>query len=108
MEWQNKEIVLENIKAIHKLHPKMFLLLDRATWNNNNLVRSYLEQEKIEYLFFPRGASDLNPVEECWKQTRDAVTANMSHNSEQHLFKDLSAFWKKQPFKHNLLNYLSP
>ena len=34
----------------------------------------------------PTGASDLNPTEECWKQTRDNVTANFSHDSEEELF----------------------
>ena len=108
MEKQVKETVLENMKLLHCRFPKMFLLLDKATWNKNNLVMNYLEQHSIEYMFFPTGASDTNPVEECWKQTRDNITANTSHNSEQHLLEDLSNYWKKQPFSHKVLNYLVP
>lgn len=108
MEHQVKENVLENIKILCKKHPKMLLLLDKATWNKNSLVMNYLDEHNIEYFFFPTGASDINPVEECWKQTRDNVTGNTSHNSEQQLIEDLSSYWRKQPFKHNVLNYLSP
>ncbi|PIY36070.1 MAG: hypothetical protein COZ04_01300, partial [Candidatus Aenigmarchaeota archaeon CG_4_10_14_3_um_filter_37_21] len=71
MEKQVKETILENMKLLHRRFPKMFLLLDKATWNKNHLVMNYLEQHNIEYMFFPTGASDINPVEECWKQTRD-------------------------------------
>jgi len=108
MEKQVKETILENMKLLHRRFPKMFLLLDKATWNKNDLVMNYLEQHSIEYMFFPTGASDINPVEECWKQTRDNITANTSHNSEQHLLEDLSNYWKKQPFHHKVLNYLVP
>lgn len=108
MPVQKKEHVLENIKALHRIYSRMFLILDKATWNKNNLITSYLQRHNIDYMFFPTGASDLNPVEECWRQTRENVTANTSHNSEQHLFTSLTAYWKKQPFKLNPLNYLSP
>ncbi len=103
-----KEEVLWNIKLLRMQFPKMLLLLDKATWNKNNMVIRYLVRNKISYMFFPTGASDLNPVEECWKQTRDNVTANASHNSEDQLYSALRDYWKTQPFKHNLLNCLSP
>lgn len=108
MEWQVKENVLENIKLIHKKFPNLFLILDKATWNKNKLVESYLQENDIPYMFFPTGASDLNPTEECWNQTRAEVTANKSHNSKEQLLKNLEAYWKNNPFKHNVLNYLLP
>ena len=85
----------------------MLLLLDKASWNKNKLVKWYLEENKIPYMFFPTGASDLNPVEECWRQTRDNVTY-ISHNSEKELSENLENYWTSQPFRHNVLNYLIP
>lgn len=108
MEWQIKENVLENIKAIHKKFSNPFLLLDKATWNKNKLVESYLQENNIPYMFFPTGASELNPVEECWNITREEITANRSHNSKQQLYNNLVKYWKKNPFHHNVLNYLLP
>jgi len=107
MNRQIKEEVLWNIKLLRMKFPKMFLLLDKASWNKNLLVKWYLEENNIPYMFFPTGASDLNPVEECWKQTRDNVTY-VSHNSERELSESLKNYWTSQPFRHNVLNYLVP
>ena len=106
MSYQVKEEVLKNMKYLRMKFPNMFLLMDKATWNKNKLVMDYLERNNIPFDFFPTGASDLNPTEECWRQTRENVTANYSYDSEKDLFLSLKLFWKKQPFKHNLLNYL--
>jgi transposase len=106
MPHQVKEEVLWNIKLLRMKFPKMLLLLDKATWNKNKTVIPYLKRNQIPYLFFPTGASDLNPVEECWRQTRENVTANRSYNTEEALHNHLQEYWKKQPFKHNVLNYL--
>lgn len=107
MKYQTKEEVLWNIKLLRMVYPNMFFLLDKATWNKNKMVINYLERNNIEYMFYPTGASDLNATEECWKQTRENVTANKSHNSEKHLYENLVSYWSKNNFKHNLLNYLS-
>lgn len=106
MDYQVKEEVLWNIKLLKMKFPKMLLLLDKARWNKNNYIIEYLEYAEIDYMFFPTGASDLNPVEECWRQTRDNVT-NVSHNSVRELVESLKNYWEKQPFRHNVLNYLS-
>ena len=107
MSYQTKEEVLWNIKLLRMKYPKMLFLLDKATWNKNKSVMGYLENNNIPYMFYPTGASDLNAAEFCWKLTRDNVTSNISHNSEKELFDNLASYWEKQPFKHNLLNYLS-
>ena len=107
MDYQVKEEVLWNIKLLRMRFPKMLFLFDKARWNKNNFVISWLEENNISYMFFPTGASDLNPVEECWRQTRDNVT-DVSHNSITELQDDLRNYWKKQPFRHDVLNYLIP
>lgn len=107
MDRQVKEEVLWNLKYLRMKHPKMLLILDKAKWNKNNFVISWLEKNKIDYMFFPTGAPDLNPVEECWNQTRDNVTY-IAHNSKEELTEDLKKYWESQPFSHNVLNYLRP
>ena len=68
----------------------------------------YLERNEIPYMFFPTGAPDVNPTEECWKKTRDNVTNNTSHNSSEELYESLKNYWESQPFRHDVLNYLIP
>jgi putative transposase len=106
MNYQTKEEVLWNIKLLRMKYPKMLLLLDKATWHKNKMVLGYLERNNIPYMLFPTGASDLNPTEFCWKITRDEITSNVTFNSEEELHNALVSYWDKQPFKHNLLNYL--
>lgn len=108
LKWQTKETVLWNLKLVRLKFPKMFLLLDKATWNKNKMVMNYLSRENIPYMFFPTGASDLNPTELCWKITREEVTANESHDSEKQLYEHLESFWKNHKFTHKVPNYLSP
>lgn len=107
MDRQTKEEVLWNIKLLRMKFPKMFLLLDKATWNKNSMIIEYLEKNNIMYMFFPTGAPDINPTEECWNQTRNNVTY-VSHNSEKELEENLVIYWKTKPFRHNVLNYLFP
>jgi transposase len=107
MNRQVKEEVLWNIKLLRMKYPKMLLLLDKARWNKNEFVISWLKENNIDFIFFPTGASDLNPVEECWRQTRDNVTY-VSHNSKCELVEDLENYWKRQPFMHSVFSYLSP
>jgi len=107
MPYQVKEEVLWNIKLLRMRYPNMLLLLDKATWNKNKLVMGYLERNNIPYMFFPTGAPDLNPTEECWRQTRENVTANYSCSTKDQLRQNLRSYWEQQPFQHNVLNYLN-
>lgn len=106
MFYQVKEEVLWNIKLLRMKFPKMLFLMDRATWNNNHMVKGYLERMNIPYMLLPPGSSDLSATEECWRQTRKDITTNYSFNSEKELFKALKSYWDERPFKHNMLNYL--
>jgi hypothetical protein len=97
MDRQVKEEVLKFIKRLHKRYKKVLFILDRATWHKNNLV-----------IVLPTGASDLDPLEECWRQTRENKTANTAHNTVKELRTSLKSFWNKQPFNLTLPNYLCP
>jgi len=110
MDRQVKEEVLKFIKRLHKRYKKVLFILDRATWHKNNLVIGYFKENKetIDYMFLPTGASDLDPLEECWRQTRENKTANTAHNTVKELRTSLKSFWNKQPFNLTLPNYLCP
>ena len=107
---QVKEEVLKFIRRLHKRYKKVLFILDRATWHKNNLVMGYFEVNKktLDYMFLPAGAPDLDPVEECWRQTREKKTANKAHNTVKALRTSLKSFWNKQPFDLILSNYLCP
>ena len=82
----------------------------KCWWHKNNLVVGYFKENKdtIDYMFLPTGAADIDPVEECWHQTRENKTANTSHDTIKELRTSLKSFWNKQPFTLDLSNYLCP
>lgn len=110
LDIQRKEEILPALQRLHRKYKNVFFVLDKATWHKNKLVEKYFEDNKdtIEYVYFPTGAPDINPVEECWKQTRDKKTANTPFPSKNALRKEVKTFWRNQPFRHNPLNYLIP
>ena len=62
--------------AVYPTQP-ILLLWDRATWHRSKLVKSFLlDNPRIEILWLPPAAPDLNPQEHVWKATREAVSHN--------------------------------
>ena len=65
----------------------LLLLWDRAPWHRGQPIRQLLEQNsRLEIMFLPVAAPDLNPQEHVWKATRRAI----SHNHGQKRLPDLA------------------
>lgn len=98
------------LERLRKIYQKIIFIIDRATWHTAKIVQKYFKKHaatlRVEY--FPITSPDLNPVEECWRQTRKNVTNNTAFNETKKLKKALTKEWKKQPFKHKIINYLIP
>jgi transposase len=97
-------------ERLRKIYRKIIFVLDRATWHTAKIVQEYVENFKddIQLVFFPKTSPDTNPVEECWRQTRNNVTANTAFSDTQLLKKALRTEWNKQKFEHKSINYLLP
>lgn len=55
----------------------ILLLWDRATWHKGEAIRAVLAANpRLELLWFPPGSPELNPQEQVWKATREAVSHN--------------------------------
>jgi len=96
------------LERLRKIYGKIIFVLDRARWHTANIVQDYVARHakcmRVEY--FPITSPDANPVEECWRQTRNNVTANTTFDNVAHLKQALRSEWNKQRFKHNSINYL--
>ncbi|MEK7075093.1 MAG: IS630 family transposase [Patescibacteria group bacterium] len=97
-------------ERLRKIYRKIIFVLDRATWHTAKIVQEYVEKFKgdIQLVFFPKTSPDANPVEECWRQTRNNVTANTAFGDTELLKKALRSEWNKQKFQHKSINYLLP
>jgi transposase len=58
----------------------LLLLWDNATWHRGKPIQAILDAyPRLEILYLPTAAPDLNPQEHVWKATRQAVSHNHRH-----------------------------
>jgi transposase len=87
---------VEHLEQILATYPTQHIVLfwDRASWHKGILVRQFLEAHpRLEVVYFPVAAPELNPQEQVWKATRRAVSHNhlvaklpeLADRFEQHL-----------------------
>lgn len=58
----------------------ILLLWDKATWHRGKPIQHILQAHpRLEILYLPTAAPDLNPQEQVWKATRQAVSHNHRH-----------------------------
>jgi transposase len=110
VERQLATVTVAFLERLRKIYKKIIFVLDRARWHTAKYVMKYIEKFEgdIQLVFFPKTSPDANPVEECWRQTRNNVTANHAFSTTEQLKKELRHEWKRQQFKHKSINYLLP
>ena len=67
----NQYTFLHYLVQVQKKFGKLILFIDRAHQHHRSIiVREYMEQNKdvLKVIYFPKGSSELNAVEECWRQ----------------------------------------
>lgn len=106
-----KQLAIKTIaffERLRKIYKQIIFIADRARWHTARIVEQYIQEHanSIRVLFFPRASPDLNPVEECWRQTRNQTTANIAYDSVEELKTALRKQWNKQKFQHKVINYL--
>ncbi|MBW6452121.1 MAG: IS630 family transposase, partial [DPANN group archaeon] len=61
----------------------------------------------LEYEYFLTASTDKNPVEFCWKRTRQELLQFYSFSKKTELLSNLGKLWENGFFTHELSNYLS-
>jgi len=75
----NAPASIQHLEQILTAIPEAPIVLfwDRATWHKSKAVQDFLvAHPRLEVLYFPAGAPDLNPQEHVWKAVRRAVSHN--------------------------------
>lgn len=98
----------ELFKKLNKKKKYVFIL-DNAGFHKTQCVRKLLDnnpQISVEYI--PPYSPELNPIETCWKVTKNAVTKSQ-YFSEIDLMQDaLEKFWNEHFFMQDFIGYLCP
>jgi len=78
----------------------ILLFWDRAPWHRGQAIQQVLAANpRLEIVYLPAGAPDLNPQEQVWKDTRNAVSHNHRHAKLDQL---------ADAFEHHLVSTVFP
>lgn len=89
---------------------KFILLLDKAPWHRDGKVQNYLykNRESIHTIYFPPCSPELNPVEECWKQSKPEIAGNQIYDDFSSLKSAVTRYFKTHRFGLDINHYLCP
>ncbi len=96
---------LQEILAAYPEVP-ILLLWDRAPWHRGPAIRDVLAAHpRLEILPLPVAAPDLNPQEQVWKATRQAVSHNHTKPALPDLAERFEAHLTSTPFATSFLKH---
>lgn len=101
-------LFLEELFAWLDPSKKYVFILDNAGFHKTNIVRDLLEEHKewITIEFIPPYSPELNPIETCWKVTKNAVTKSQHFRTIDSMQEALELFWDKHIFMQKFITYL--
>ncbi len=87
---------------------KYVLILDNAGFHKNDCVKNLLVEYSgwiaVEYI--PPYSPELNPIETCWKVTKNTVTKSQYFRTIDEMQDALEEFWSKHVFRQDFMHYL--
>lgn len=104
MNAETSALFLEKILLAYPDEP-VLLWWDRAPWHRGPKIKAILEaNSRLEIIYFPPGAPDLNPQEHVWKATRRAISHNHSRKKLDTLADDFEDHLSTTTFPCSLLD----
>jgi len=83
-------------------------ILDNAGFHKTNVVKSLIGEHKgwiaVEYIH--PYSPELNPIETCWKVTKNAVTKSQHFKNIDMIQGVLEIFWNEHTFTQKFITYL--
>jgi putative transposase len=103
MNAETSALFLQKILLVSPDDP-ILLLWDRAPWHRGPEIEAVLEANpRLEVMYLPAGAPDLNPQEQVWKATREEVSHNHSCQQLDLLASEFEAHLTTNSFPCSLL-----
>jgi len=99
---------VETILSRATTDKKILLVLDNARFHHAKINKDFFASihERLELLFLPAYAPELNPIEYLWKKTRRDVTHNRYFESHQEQRDCLKSYFKEFRRPNNVLTKL--
>lgn len=89
---------------------KYVFILDNAGFHKTNCVKSLLKEygSRIAVEHIPPYSPELNPIETCWKVTKNKVTKSQYFKTIESMQEALESFWEGHIFMQKFMRYLCP
>jgi transposase len=108
----NQYTFLDYIKHMQKRRfggGKLILFVDRARQHHRSImVREYMKQNKdvLKVIYFPKGSSEFNAVEECWRQGKYDLLVSKYYPKFENLTYAIANYYRTKRFKLDIIRYL--
>src|SRR5690349_12743263 len=102
--------ILKVSKGVAKEVWKIILFIDRARQHHRSImVRRYIKQSKdvMKVIYFPKGSSEFNAVEECWRQGKYDLLVSKYYPKFEDFRHVIADYYRTRRFKLNIIKYLS-
>lgn len=99
---------LQNFIETLDKNKKYVFILDNAGFHKTKIITNFLQKHSswIKIEFIPPYSPELNPIETCWKVTKNAVTKSQYFATIDELQEALETFWTTHKFMQNFIGYL--
>lgn len=99
---------LEDLFAWLDPSKKYVFILDNASFHKTDVVKYLLEKhnKQIVVEHIPPYSPELNPIETCWKITKNAITKSQHFKTIESMQEALENFWNKHIFTQKFITYL--
>ena len=88
---------------------KYILIMDNAGFHKTSCIKNFIAQfNNIVVEPIPPYSPELNPIETCWKVTKNNVTNSQYFPAIDKMQEALETFWEKHIFTQNFIGYLCP
>ena len=87
---------------------KYVLILDNAGFHKTQCIKKLLDEysSQISVEHIPPYSPELNPIETCWKVTKNNVTKSQYFEDIDEMQEALENFWERHIFTQNFMRYL--
>ncbi len=105
----DSDAFLDFLPRLCRKYPKMILFLDKASYHAKEervvaFFRAHMKTIRVRW--FPTGFPEANPVEECWRQGKDAVLGSALPESFNELKNATRKYYRIKRFSLDLYEYL--
>ena len=104
-----RDFLMNLIQTLDK-NKKYIFILDNASWHKTRIIKDYLLKYNnwISVEHIPPYSPELNPIETCWKVTKNTVTKSQYFKTIDEMQEKLESFWKEHIFNQQFMRYLCP